>query len=163
MFPLWWNLLIFSLSVEAFVPLEGRSRLSRSQKGNRICPAAACDFRLWPVRVPGSLRIQPRCYSYAAACRCGNRRCWLLRDKGLDSFPLLNTSQKGKNMRLKMKNILRNIHVGMCNTCKKDIFLKPYTPAFCFFSPSAVTQSLLNHYYHGSDPGQWGRGRNLHN
>lgn len=110
----------FFISMEVFGALEDRSKRSYTQKENRICPAVACDFRLDPVRVPGSLRIQPRCCSYAAACRCGNGKCWLLWDKGLDSSPRWKHPGKAKtwnSWRGKM-----NIHVFryMC-MCACDV------------------------------------------
>lgn len=143
------HLLLFFISVEVFGALEDRSKRSYTQKENRICPAAACDFRLGPVRVPGSLRIQPRCCSYAAACRCGNGKCWLLRDKGLDSSPRWKhprTARTWNDWRGKM-NILTFrchcvcVHV-MCYAEKETCPQIPRTPTQSLFFFSFSCHSI---------------------
>lgn len=131
----------------------------QTQRENRICPAVASDFRLGPVRVPGSLRIQPSFCSYAAACRCGNGKYWLLRDKGLDSSPCWTHPRKARTPS-DWREGQKNISLCICYM-KRRPFLKISHPIPDFLSPSAVTPPLLNH--HSSDPVQRGWGRDLHN
>lgn len=157
---LWWNLpivVLFFISMGALriEALGDRSERSYTQKVNRICPAAACDFRLGPVRVPGSLRIQPRCCSYAAACRCGNGKCWLLRDKGLDSSPCWKHPRKartwndwrGKMNMLTYRRHCVHVRVRPWCVCKNRTLLKSFALLhnLSFSSPLAVSLPLLNH------------------
>lgn len=150
---LWWNVLIFFLffiSVEVFVPLEHRGKRSYTQ--NRICPAAARNFRLGLVRVSGSLRIQPRCCSYAAVCRCGNGKCWLLRDKGLDSSPRWTQPRKaGTWLDWREKNEHTTLIVSVHELCKwkeepfsQSLSHSHAVPFFCLLLLSLHRSLIIN-------------------
>lgn len=151
---LWWNVLIFFLffkiSVEVFVPLEHRGKRSYTQ--NRICHAAARNFRLGLVRVSGSLRIQPRCCSYAAVCRCGNGKCWLLRDKGLDSSPRWTQPRKaGTWLDWREKNEHTTLIVLVHELCKwkeepfsQSLSHSHTVPFFCLLLLSLHRSLIIN-------------------
>lgn len=136
--------------MEVFVPLEHRGKRSYTQ--NRICHAAARNFRLGLVRVSGSLQIQPRCCSYAAVCRCGNGKCWLLRDKGLDSSPRWTQPRKaGTWLDWREKNEHTTLIVLVHELCKwkeepfsQSLSHSHTVPFFCLLLLSLHCSLIIN-------------------